>query len=222
MEIIERYSNELSEEEKDDMFKMYVLSYSLGGQSLWFKTKDELFNRYSCFVSYDNNYLVCYAMFQFKKRFNKISLVCHNGSEEGKSNSINLRYNLITRSGWILEAADKVSWILRKKNAPIIQDYESILDALDIIGNPNDTIQLNPDFDYNDRFSYQYIRTYVDVVNNKTYHSKETLFGTIPCDYSNSYECSRKCNISGGKNKIKKSKKHRKRSRKTKKRRRRN
>jgi hypothetical protein len=119
-------------------------------------------------------------MYQFRSKFNKISLVCHNGSDEGKELSIKLRLALVNTPGWILEAADKVSWLLRKKDANIIEDYVSIVDALDIVDNPNNTIEMNPDFIKTNKSSYQYLRIYNDTKNNKIYSSKETLFGTSP------------------------------------------
>ena len=189
------------------MFEMYRLSYSLGGQQLWFSKPEELFSRYPCFVTFNNQYLVVYAMYQFKSKYNKISLVCHNGSEEGKKLSIELRFALVNIPGWILEAADKVSWLLRKKEANIIENYDSIVDALDIdiVDNPNDTIQMNPDFDKKDKLSYQYLRIYNDTINNKIYTSKETLFGTLPCKYEDQTNCDRICKLSGGKKINKKS-----------------
>lgn len=129
-------SSNLSADEKQQMFDMYVLSYTMGGQDLWFKSADELFQRYPCAISFDHLYLSAYAMFQFKSHFNKISLVCHDGSDKGKQMSIDLRVALVKSPGWILEAADKVSWVLRKNNSPILSDYESIVNALDIKHNP--------------------------------------------------------------------------------------
>jgi hypothetical protein len=224
MSITTNFSSKLNEEEKNKMFEMYINSYTIGNQPLWFKSKEQLFDRYPCFVSFDNNYLTVYAMFQMKNKYNKISLVCHNGTDEGKRLSIELRYNLITQPGWILEAADKVSWLLRKKNAPIISNYEDIVNALDIKDNPNDIITMNPGFNYKERITYQYTRTYNDTVNIKIYNSNETLFGTTTdCDYINK-DCGRKCKTSNGgksrrkKKRTKKSKKSkRKRSRKTRK-----
>jgi len=216
MNIVQKNSSELSEDEREKMFSMYVLSYKMGGQPLWFEDKEKLFSRYHCFVTFDDNYLTVYAMFQFKKKFNKISLVCHDGSEEGKRLSVELRYSLVSHGGWILEASDKVSWLLRKRRAPIIMDYESIVDALDIVDNPNDTIEMNPDFDVNDKETYQYIRIYNDVDNGKIYRSEETLFGTEPCNYD-SLNCNRRCNKTGGKGTRRKVSKKKSKSRKSKK-----
>jgi len=203
MNITQKNSSELTEDEKEEMFNMYKLSYLLGGQDIWFKNKKDLFSKYPCFVTFNDNYLLVYAMFQFKKKYNKISLVCHNGSDKGKMLSIDLRYILVNTGGWILEAADKVSWLLRKKNTPIIEGYDSIVEALDIKGNPNDTIEMNDTFNYNDKSSYQYTRIYNDIKNNIIYRSRETLFGTMPCEFGDNLNCNRSCITSGGKYKLK-------------------
>jgi hypothetical protein len=209
MRITKHYSNNLNEDEKDAMFKMYKLSYKLGGQPLWFKKKEELFIRYPCFVTFDDKYLIAYAMYQFRKKYNKISLICHDGTDGGKELFMNLIENLVSKKGWLLEAADKVSWLLRKKIAPIISGYDNIVDALDNKDNPNDTITENSRFDVNDKNSYQYTRTFTDVTNAEpiTYTSNETLFGTAPCDYVVGETCERECPIGGGKYKRTKNRK---------------
>ena len=178
------------------MFKMYENSYTGGGQELWFKTPDDLFKKYPCFITFmdDNNHfhLKVYAMFQMKKSVNKISLVCHDSTTDGKSDSINLRLQLVQQSGWILEAADKVSWLLRKNNAPIIEN-SLITTMLEIDeNNVNDIIVINTEFDINDSRSYQYTRHYTDISSGKTHESKETLFGTKNCVYNND-TCERIC-----------------------------
>jgi hypothetical protein len=197
MNIVQRYVTELSNKERDDMFQMYVISYTLGGQPLWFKTPDELFSRYPCFVTFDDLHLTVYAMFQLKSTSNKISLVCHNGDVDGKYLSIQLRVKLIHQPGWILEASDKVSWLLRKHDSPIFRTKDEIETALNIKDNPNDKIVMNEQFDVSDKTSNQYTRIYKDGTN--TYNSIETLFGTSLCTYDN-MNCIRRC-IRGGKTK---------------------
>ena len=179
------------------MFEMYVKSYTGGGQELWFKTYQDLFKKYPCFITFmddDNNHLhlKVYAMFQMKNSVNKISLVCHDSTTEGKSDSINLRLQLVQQPGWILEAADKVSWMLRKLDAPII-DEGSITKMLEIDdNNVNDRIVINTGFDIKESRSYQYTRYYTDISSGKTHESKETLFGTTNCKYNNN-TCERIC-----------------------------
>jgi hypothetical protein len=192
MELTRIESTNLTEEEKQKMFDMYVLSYTLGGQDLWFKKKEELFERYPCVITFDNKYLTVYAMFQFRKNYNKISLICHNGSDEGKKLTIELLLKLVNMSGWILEAADKVSWLLRKNKAPIISNLDDINKALDIVGSKIDVVNVNKDFNYDDKMSYLYTRSYHDLKSGKTYHSNETLFGTKGCLYDDN-GCQRKC-----------------------------
>jgi hypothetical protein len=155
-------STDVNNEDKEIMFKMYEESYTIGNQPLWFKTKEELFSKYPCFTSIDNQYLISYVMFQFKNNYNKISLVCHNGTVEGKNLSIELRHNLLIQPGWILEASDKVSWILRsKKQTPIIYNYIDIIHALDIEENNQEyKIEMNINFNPKIKYSYQYTRVH--------------------------------------------------------------
>jgi hypothetical protein len=184
--------NELNEDEKENLFMMYKNSYGNAGQPLWFKDKNELFSRYPCIVTLNNDYSTIYALFQFKTKFNKISLVCHNGTDDGKRKSVELRYMLISQPGWILEASGASSWMLRKKNAPYFKDKDAIETALDIIDNPNDKIIINDSFDYNNKESHHYIRVYRDINNDKEYRSEETLFGTASCNYKTN-DCARTC-----------------------------
>jgi hypothetical protein len=196
-QLIKKKVSDLTDDEKNLMFTMYVNSYTGGGQELWFKTPDDLFKKYPCFITFmddDNNHLhlKVYAMFQMKKSVNKISLVCHDSTTDGKSDSINLRLQLVQQSGWILEAADKVSWLLRKNKAPIIEN-SLITTMLEIDeNNVNDIIVINTGFDMNDSRSYQYTRHYTDISSGKTHESKETLFGTTNCRYNNN-TCERIC-----------------------------
>ena len=196
-QLIKKKVSDLSDTEKNLMFEMYVKSYTGGGQELWFKTYQDLFKKYPCFITFmddDNNHLhlKVYAMFQMKNSVNKISLVCHDSTTEGKSDSINLRLQLVQQPGWILEAADKVSWMLRKLDAPII-DEGSITKMLEIDdNNVNDRIVINTGFDIKESRSYQYTRYYTDISSGKTHESKETLFGTTNCKYNNN-TCERIC-----------------------------
>lgn len=121
-------------------------------------------------------HLKVYAMFQMKKSVNKISLVYHDSTTKGKEYSINLRLQLVQQPGWILEAADKVSWLLRKIKAPII-DNSLITKMLEIDeSNVNDKIVINEGFDIKDSRSYQYTRYYTDISSGKTHESKEEIY----------------------------------------------
>jgi hypothetical protein len=88
--IIKYESNTFSEEEKTELFNMYSQTYLGAGETLWFKTSTELFERYPCLLSYEDQYLKFYVMFQFKTKANKISLICHNGVKENKDRLMDL------------------------------------------------------------------------------------------------------------------------------------
>lgn len=153
-------------------------------------------------------------MFQYRSKFNKISLICNNGTTEGKTQIIDLILFLINQPGWIIEAAGAVSWTLRKKDAPTIMDKNEIMNALDItVDNVNDIIEVNKNYNKNDKNSQAYTRIYHDTKNNKTYESNETLFGKLPCEFKNTNTCDRECKTNGGKIKKRKSKKRKSKKR---------
>ena len=209
-------SKDLSDADKEIMFGMYKTSYTLGGQPLWFTNKEQLFSSYPCFVSFGDNYTLVYAMFQFRKTINKISLVCHDGSENGKNLSIQLRVVLLKIKGWALEAKDKVSWILRSRYKTPIMDNNKVAEILEI---SKENININESFDYNNKESYQYTKTYKYINNDGneiTNEEKETLFGTEICDYGDSKECNRECKTGGEKRRSRRSKSKRSKSKRSK------
>jgi hypothetical protein len=184
--------DDIPTEDHDDLFEMYKNTYSNAGQDLWFKTKEELLSRYPCLICYDGNYKKLYVLYQFKKGFNKISLVCHNGTPNEKRNSVQIRKDLVSTPGWMLEASGATSWILRKEHAPMISAEYDIKTALDISDeNENDKIEMNLGFDINDKNSYQYTREF-KTLTGEVYKTNETLFGTSSCRYVTN-SCDRKC-----------------------------
>jgi hypothetical protein len=57
MELVQLNSREISDGEKEIMFQMYIDSNLLGGkmrEELWFQSKEALFARYPCFITYKN------------------------------------------------------------------------------------------------------------------------------------------------------------------------
>lgn len=198
----------IDDAQKSHLFDMYVVSYSMGGQDLWFKTPAELIARYPCLVHMGDMFAV-YAMFQFKPRANKLSLFCHNGTPATKQQSIDLRLALVSMPGFILEASAKVAWLLRKLGAPIIRDRAQIESLLDNAGNPNDTIEMNPDFDisriadpaHKNMFQYTRVFRTTDAEGRPIeYSTHETMFGVGGCEFAGD-GCDRRCisQIVGGK-----------------------
>lgn len=192
----------LSGEDKEYLYKMYADTYKAAGQLLWFNNSSELFNsRYKCLTTIDSQFRVAYVLFQVKSNYNKISLLCHNGTPEGKTLVMEILERLLRAPGTIIEAADAVSWVLRKRGVPIVDTKEKIEQALDIVGSKNDIIAMNHEFDINNKESYQYTRIYTNDTGD-TFHSNETMFGVHGCDYTTE-ECNRSCAPAGGKRKRK-------------------
>lgn len=178
------------------MFNMYVKSYSAAGQDLWFKSPQDL-QRYSCKVAQvcSQEGIVAYVLFQTRQTANKISLIVHNGTPEGKSALMNLLVSLLKQNGFYIEAAGAVSWTLRKLNVPVLHNAEEISELLNI-DRSRESIELNPNFDINDKNSQSYVhKFYYDGIVQ--YANNETLFIYGTCTMQGS-GCERTCRFSGG------------------------
>ena len=222
---IRKYSvNDIDNTQKNIMYEMYTRTYLENKQELWFSNTDRLFNKYPCFLTIGDKYTKFYVMYQLMKKYNKISLIAHDGSPEAKAELMNMLHELLSSGGYILEAAEKVSWALRKKNTPRFRELTDIEQALDIdINNPNaDTIEINSEFKYgaNDLGIQQHIRSHKDSKSGKIYRNADTLFGnpTISCDFNGDNTCTRTCNSNnGGKKRYSKKKKNKHANNKSKK-----
>jgi hypothetical protein len=210
------YTKKLSAAERAKMYAMYAKTYTDAGQELWFKNADELFSRYPCFLTINNSQIKAYVMYQFKSKFNKISLVCHDSSPEGKALVVELLVKLLSSPGYILEAASAVSWVLRKQGVPVISDKRDIEKALDITPeNKNDVIVMNPNFSMKDKNQQSYKRIFTDS-SGKQFTSEDTLFGLAPCKFNTNScvdntckakKCTRKCvAVGAGKRKSRRAK----------------
>jgi hypothetical protein len=200
------YTKNLSNDAREKMYAMYAKTYTDAGQSLWFKNADALFSRYPCFLTINNSQEKAYVMYQFKSKFNKISLVCHDSSPEGKNLVVELLVKLLSSPGYILEAASAVSWVLRKKGVPVMTNKNDIEKALNIVPeNKSDVIVMNPDFSMNNKTQQSYKRIFTDS-NGKQFTSEDTLFGLVPCKFNTNWctnnsceskKCTRKCVLAG-------------------------
>lgn len=189
-------SSEILDKDKKAMFDMYVNSYTNAGQTLWFKSSTDMF-KYPCGYlthctknEYNNSDIQCFIMYQSRRFCNKISLLCHNNTDEGKTNVIGLCLSLLGQPGWVLEASGAVSWLLRKKHAPIITN-PTLIDQILTIDHSKERIVMNDDFDYNNKLSSQYTHQYL-VEGIVKFSNQETLFGTSGCEYDTQH-CNRTC-----------------------------
>jgi len=192
MENIIYESLDLNETMKNEMFEMYIKSYSSTG-NLWFKTPRDMF-KYPCEIIIDNGYqnnISYFIMYQKRTNVNKISLIVNDGSREGKDNLFFYLNELLNTKGWIIEASGAVSWIFRSKyNVPIIYNLNKIINLLDL-NIENENIVLNPNFNINDKNSNVYTHQYYkDGIIQ--FQNPETLFGTEGCVFS-SNTCNRSC-----------------------------
>lgn len=178
------------------MFDMYKISYSLLG--IWFENPDDLKTNYDCGIfahdkaNPDNKKkILAYILYKRRKTVNKISLACHDGTENGKKTLIKLLIKLLSKPGYVIEASFAVSWILRKNKVNHITDLNVIKKLLDV-NETWDDISINNEFDYNDKNSQHYRHKYI-VNNNIKYGDPKTLFGTSGCVFKKSKTCKRKC-----------------------------
>lgn len=174
------------------MYDMYVDSYGKAGEKLWFKSPEDL-QRYPCsyVVRYEGDKLLCYIMYQLRKHANKISLIVHDGTREGKDQVMDLVASLLAKRGWILEASGAVSWVLRKKNVPYIETQEMIEKLLDIKNSDSERVIMNSNFTYGNKDTNKYVHSYYKdgVV---MFENNETLFGIGGCRF-NEDVCGRMC-----------------------------
>jgi|LakMenEpi03Aug12_release.lakeMendotaPanAssembly.Ray.scaffolds.fasta_scaffold517332_1 hypothetical protein len=228
---IKKYSvTDIDDTQKQLMYDMYYTTYTSNKQEIWFNNKERLFQKYPCFLTIGNKYTEFYVMYQLMKNYNKISLICHNGTTDAKTQLMDMLSELLKSGGYILEATDAVSWVLRKKATPHFSEIEAITKALDIdLNNPKaDTIEINTNFVYNENKKdnnnisiQQHIRSHIDSKSGNVYKNTDTLFGNpnISCNFTND-SCDRECIMKneGGKIKKRKSKKKKMAKRTTKKR----
>jgi hypothetical protein len=196
--IITQNIRKFTKDTLNQMFELYKSTYSSANQVLWFNKADDLL-KYNCgavIICNDSNTkdITAYILFQFKPKANKISLLCHNGTQDAKEKLMNLLSSLLKTNGWILEAADAVSWVLRKKeDVPIITEQKKIINLLDLQNSKSEMIKMNLQFNKSDRTSYSYEHIFIDKDGLPAFINKETLFGTGKgCIYNND-TCDRIC-----------------------------
>lgn len=222
--------NNLNEVQKQEVYNMYVNTYTFGKQDIWFKTPDRLFAKYPCLITVDNQYNRFYIMYQLMSNYNKISLIAHDLTRESISELFSMLSYLLNGNGYIMEAAGAVSWKLRQLKTKFFDTKERIENVLDI--NPNDDksdkISINTAFLYdtdyyktkqeidiqknNMNLNYHYTRSHIDSKTGTIYTNNDTLFGNpdFICDFKGNLDCFRECKtLNGGmylSNKLKKNK----------------
>ena len=189
----------LTSEQKNMLYNMYKKTYGGAGNTLWFKSTRELFDNpsYACIIiikDKDKDIIKAYSIFQKKKHVNKLSLTCHDGTDEGKKISIELRLKYVNTPNWVIEASGATSWILRKNNTKYIKDIDNIKKLLDI-DDKKELIELNPFFDEEEYETNKNLFHYYHIYKegDKTYKNKETLFGTLGCMKFKDDSCNRIC-----------------------------
>jgi hypothetical protein len=170
----------IDETTKNKLYYNYLQTYHSAYQEIWYKTPNELFQSKYVGLITAKDYNEYYILYQLKSKSVKLSVICHNGTQESKKNLLNLIELLLKRKGFIMEASCAVSWILRKRNVPIIVGKKQIENALEIDDtNQNDFICINEDWDIMDKNQQYYCRQIRDEKSGNVYISNDTLFGIL-------------------------------------------
>lgn len=183
---IQNIANEnLNDKTKEILFDMYKNTYQSANIDVWFSNSSELFQKKYIGLLTFQNYFEHYLLYQINNaNLIKISVICHNGTNKGKNNLIDFLELLLTNEngGFIIEASNAVSWLLRKRNVPIINNKLQIELCLGLGDkhNENDYIIINSNFNEKDKEKQNYWRYYTDIEIGKKYISYETMFGIFP------------------------------------------
>lgn len=162
------------------LYNMYITTYKSSKQDIWFKSSDDL-KRYDCmaYILREQGIITSAIMYQPRDYGNKISLLLHDNTSDGKKHLMDGVAKLLTKKGWYLEAAGAVSWVLRSRyTTPIVKDKKMIEKCV-IRNKKTEKIVLNDNFNKDDKDSYFYKHIYDE--SGQTYINNETLFG-IPCE----------------------------------------
>ena len=170
----------LSNAEKQQLYEMYTQTYIDAHMDIWYPTPEVLFQKYHFLLSLKNKYTTAYVLYTNKIGYSKISVICHNSTDEGKEMLINLLVKLLSKNGYIMEATGAVSWILRKRGVHMIKRKKEIEELLGISANdPYRKIQMNDRFQPNRKDTQKYTYISVSNIDDTVYEREGTLFGIV-------------------------------------------
>jgi Methyltransferase domain. len=174
-------TRDLNEATLAQIYNMYARSYSEANLDLWLDSPQELAN-YSDSIMYleRNKKIISVLMYKLLSNTNKISLVAHDSTREGKDKMIEKIVQLMSTSGWIIEASGALSWILRSKyNLSPITDKNVIYSLLHISDKQRQKIQMNPDYNEQDKTKQVYTHIYYSRDGKLQHQNAESLFGNV-------------------------------------------
>lgn len=122
----------LSNEDLQTIWDMYTKSYAAQGLDFSADDYKELQRKYKAVYLQDvdsDSIADAFIIYKETPYGNKISLLGTNNKPAAKSNLVKQLVRLVNTPGWFIEASKKVEDIMRRTNAPIIQD-ETIIQAL--------------------------------------------------------------------------------------------
>lgn len=189
---------DLSDQKLQELFTMYKTSYEQADQEVWLSEPTQL-RTYTCSVMSieKGGKTVCALMYRNTWIANKISLICHDGTREGKDMMMEKISKLVQTPGWIIEASGGVSWVLRNtyRLSPI-RNESIIRRVLNLNRKRNQDIQMNPKFRMEDKHQQVYTHIYYDYQGRVKYQNQESMFGIECLRFSQQGDlssCSRRC-----------------------------
>lgn len=137
------HSKNVHENLKQEMFHLYVKTYSKEKKELWFKSEKDFFD-YDCgfLIIKNQNFLNSFITFKINRNTNNILLVCYHDYNI----IINLLTVLLRMNGWVYHASGLISHTLRKQNTPYIKDLFKIINYSDMLHNEDERILFNPNY----------------------------------------------------------------------------
>jgi hypothetical protein len=176
------------------LFTMYQTAGTYSGQSLWFKTVDELLRPQYCYLILCKNSgeITTFIIYETLTYTNKILLSVNDGTEVGKMEVISLLIKCLSEPGWVLEASGKLMWLMGQKQVGIIQEKISIEELIESGAKENIVINTTNSGSKRGQ-SYHYLHQYLNEDGSSVVSETEvTLFGVGGCVFS-SDSCDRKC-----------------------------
>jgi hypothetical protein len=188
--------NQQSELEMQILFDMYVSTYLSAGESVWFKTPEQL-EVYSRGYQkhYDDGTLAWFILYQPFPQANKISLLVHDGSIHAKQDMFDNLAQLLVKKGNIMEASGAPAHILTQRYRLLpMQNQSDIEFALDVAAKEY-KILMNPA--YTPFATTDKLKSFVYTRLSGGYANRESLFGRI-CNnlkqqWRNAYQTNHKC-----------------------------
>ncbi len=166
-------TSSLTPDKKINLFNMYLSTYKCVGQEVWFKDENKMFSCYTNGITSQINNNICFILYRKFGMNNKLSVLIHDSTREGKDLLMNTLAYLVTKPGWIFECTGAPYHILKTKyNIDPIVDEDKIKSLLNC-----SEIKYEIIMNKSEDKTYTYTRGFKE--DDTVYENRENLFGTI-------------------------------------------